>query len=82
MLKSNLKSSLLITLSNFGVYLAKEIIGFESAKELQNKIEIKSTIQNYLSIYEFTERWQFTPQKKEIDWLAKSNGSKIQKNEK
>ena len=74
MWKSNLKSSLLITLSNFGVYLTKEIIGFEAAKELQNTIDSKSTVQNYLSIFEFTESWQFTPQEKEIEWLAKHNG--------
>jgi len=74
MWKSNLKSSLLITLSNFGVYLAKEIIGFEAAKELQSKIAKKASVQNYLSIFEFTEIWQFTPQKKEIKWLAADNG--------
>lgn len=73
MWKSNLKSSLLITLSNFGVYLTKEIIGFEAAKELQIKISSKATIQNYLSNFEFTESWQFTPQKKEIKWLENQN---------
>jgi len=74
LLKSNLQSSLLITLSNFGVYLTKELLGFELAKELQTKIKREASIQNYLSNYEFTDRWQFTPQQKEIEWL--SNGIK------
>ena len=78
MWKSNLKSALLITLSNFGVYLAKEIIGFEPAKELSNKIGRNATVQNYLSTFEFTENWQFTPQKKELEWLANNNGRKYE----
>ena len=78
MMKSNLKSALLITLSNFGVFLAKEILGFEQAKELQSKIETKATVQNYLSIFEFTERWQFTPQRKELEWLANDKNKKYE----
>lgn len=73
MWKSNLQSALLITLSNFGVYLTKDLIGFEAAKELQKKIDPSATIQNYLSRFEFTDRWQFTPQRKELDWLHKIN---------
>ena len=80
MMKSNLKSALLITLSNFGVYLVKEILGLELAKELQSKIEPHATAQNYLSIFEFTERWQFTPQRKELEWLA--NDKQLIKNKK
>ena len=79
MWKSNLKSALLITLSNFGVYLAKEIIGFELAKELQSKIENKATVQNYLSNFQFTESWQFTPQRKEIEWLKNNNEKQHEK---
>ncbi len=79
MWKSNLRSSLLITLSNFGVFLTKEIVGFEEAKELQNKIDSKATVQNYLSDFEFTQSWQFTPQKKELEWLSNQNGKTHEK---
>jgi hypothetical protein len=65
--RSNLKSSLIITLSNFGVYLANEIIGFELAKKLHAQIDNAATVQNYLSMFEFTEKWQFTPQKYDLD---------------
>lgn len=79
MWKSNLKSALLITISNFGVYLTKEFLGFEAAKELQSKIDNEATVQNYLSVFEFTERWQFTPQRKELEWLENSNGKRNEK---
>ncbi|MEM1134279.1 MAG: hypothetical protein AAGI07_00460 [Bacteroidota bacterium] len=71
-MRSNLESSLLITLSNFGVYLANEILGFESSKILQKLIHKQATVQHYLSVYQFTEKWQFTPWKKELDWLAQN----------
>jgi hypothetical protein len=82
MMKSNLKSALLITLSNFGAYLAKEILGFEHAKELQSQLETNATVQHYLSNFEFTERWQFTPQRKELEWLANNKNDKNKKYEK
>ena len=77
MIKSNLKSSLLITFSNFGVYLAKELLGIKSAKKLQGLISKNATVQNYLSQYQFTAKWQFTPNQKDLEWLKKTeNNSK------
>jgi hypothetical protein len=75
--KSNCHSALLITLSNFGVYLANEILGFEYGKELQTLLNQKATVQNYLSKYKFTKRWQFTPAPKESEWL-KMNSSQTE----
>ena len=74
MFKSNCRSALLITLSNFGVSLAKQILGFEYGKQLQQLINQDATVQHYLSHYKFTERWQFTPSQKEIEWLKTNFG--------
>ena len=64
---SNLKSSLLITLSDFGIYLTNEFLGLEYAIALTEKIETDKTIKNYLEAFNFTKRWQFTPDKKELE---------------
>jgi hypothetical protein len=59
------------------VYLANEILGFEYGKELQTLLNQKATVQNYLSKYKFTKRWQFTPAPKESEWL-KMNSSQTE----
>jgi len=69
LMKSNLKSSLLITLSDFGVCLANDFLGFEEAKELNSLLSKESTIKNFLKDFKFTEKWQFSPDKNELDWL-------------
>ena len=67
--KSNLKSSLLITLSNFGVSLVKDFLSFEKAELLHQLISKEATIQNYLTGFQFHEKWQFSPSQKELLWL-------------
>lgn len=69
LIRSNLQSSLLITLSEFGIYLTNEILGIEKAKKLIQLIDNKKTIKLYLKEFKFTERWQFCPDKKELEWL-------------
>lgn len=69
--KSNLKSSLLITLSNFGVFLVKELLSLKQAEVLHQLLPKEATVQNYLKGFQFHERWQFTPCAKELDWLKK-----------
>jgi len=68
--RSNLKASLLITLSNFGVYLAQELLGLEQARTLQASLQTEQLVENYLQQYKFTANWQFTPDRKELGWLA------------
>jgi hypothetical protein len=80
LLKSNLKSSLLITLSNFGVFLTENILGLEKALILNSLINENATIQNYLKEFVFHEKWQFTPSREEIEWL-KNFKQKISKHE-
>jgi len=67
--RSNFQSSLLITLSEFGIYLTNEILGLEQAKNLTQIIDNQKTIKFYLKEFKFTERWQFCPDKKELEWL-------------
>ncbi|MCB0607535.1 MAG: hypothetical protein KDD12_07460 [Lewinella sp.] len=78
LIRSNLKSSLLITLSDFGIYLTNELLGLDYAKTLSDKIEKDKTVKNYLEKFSFTARWQFCPDKKELDWLkTQQNGQQI-----
>lgn len=69
--KTGLKSSTLITYSNFGVYLIKEIIGKEQANQLHNYLSIENNISFLLDNFRFSQTWQFTPDEHEIEWLKK-----------
>lgn len=71
--RSNLKSSLLITLSNFGVHLVNEFLGLEKAKVLSGLIQTSSTVPNFLRNFCFTKRWQYTPCPEELEWIANNN---------
>lgn len=74
-LMSNLKSALLITLSDFGLYLTKEFLGLNFAIELGGLIDKKNTVKYFLEKFNFTSRWQFCPDQKELEWLKnKKNG--------
>ncbi|MFK7799162.1 MAG: hypothetical protein AB8E82_17050 [Aureispira sp.] len=67
--RSNLKSALLLTCSNFGVYLANELLGLEAAKRLQQLLQNTPPVQHYLEQFSFTQRWQFSPDRQELAWL-------------
>ncbi|MFK7970893.1 MAG: hypothetical protein AB8F95_11025 [Bacteroidia bacterium] len=73
LLKSNLKSSLLITYSDFGVYLANEFLGKELAIELHKTLPNRKPVSYYLQKFQFTEKWQFSPDPKELAWLKEQN---------
>jgi hypothetical protein len=57
---SGLKSSLIITHSNFGLFLVKEILGIDYALELANYIE-QTNINELLQYVKLKDRWQYTP---------------------
>lgn len=65
LLMSGLKSTLIITHSNFGIYLTKEILGIEYALELINYIQI-TNINELLQYIKLTDRWQYTPDLKQL----------------
>ncbi|MFK8102815.1 MAG: hypothetical protein AB8G15_09835 [Saprospiraceae bacterium] len=75
-LKSKLKASLLLTFSDFGVYLAREILDIKAAQSLRAMIKPEQTVQHYLTQFKFTQRWQFHPDPKELAWLKDPNNFK------
>ncbi len=67
-LMSGLKTSLIITHSNFGVYLAKEILGIDYAMELSHYIT-ETGIHDLLSYIKLSERWQYKPDLKQLETI-------------
>ena len=59
LIMSGLKSTLIITHSNFGVFLAKEILGLDYALELAKYVE-GSNINELLQFVKLRDRWQYT----------------------
>ena len=70
--RSNLKSSLFITLSNFGLYLVSELMGVGQAKILQEKLGKNVLVETHLKQFHFTANWQFTPCRTELKWLKEN----------
>jgi hypothetical protein len=64
-----LKSSLLITCSDFGVHLVGLFLGAHQASQFAQILPTNFKIKQFLENFNFTQRWQYTPQKKELDWL-------------
>ncbi|WP_312075778.1 DUF6915 family protein [Chryseobacterium sp.] len=65
LLMSGSHASLIITHSNFGVYLAKEILGEDYALKLL-KLNKNKSINELLQYIKLKEKWQFTPNMEEI----------------
>jgi len=59
-LMSGLKSTLIVTHSNFGVFLAREILGIDYALELANYLE-GASINEMLQYVKLKDKWQYTP---------------------
>mgnify|MGYP000862260697 CR=1 FL=1 len=62
---SGLKSTLIITQSNFGIYLTKEILGIDYALELANYIQEQS-INELLQHIKLKDKWQYSPDLKQL----------------
>jgi hypothetical protein len=60
LIMSGLKSTLMITHSNFGVYLTKEILGIDYALELTNYLK-EANINEMLQYVKLKDRWQYKP---------------------
>lgn len=74
-LQTGLYSSLVITFSDFGIYLAKIFLGIEKAKILASLIPVEFKVKNLLEKFTFTERWQYSPQQEELNWLREYENS-------
>lgn len=73
--RSQRKAALLLTCSNFGVYLAQLLFGSQAAQQLHQALAPQATVERYLADFQFVHRWQFTPQKKEIQWLRQQDAA-------
>lgn len=62
---SGIKASLMITHSNFGIWLARELLGPDYATELAGYIGGQS-ISELLGLVKLNERWQYTPDLKQL----------------
>jgi len=65
LLMSGLKSTLIITHSNFGIYLVKEFLGIDYALEFMSHFE-PIGINELLPYLKLTERWQYRPDLKQL----------------
>lgn len=68
-LRSGLQSSLLITCSDFGIYLAELFLGYEAGKTLADRLTTTQRVKDVLRTFRFTDRWQYTPMLEELQWL-------------
>lgn len=69
LLRSGIPYSLFITHSDFGLYLIEEFFSPEIAVEVAKRIQV-NPVEEYLEKFSFTERWQYNPQRKELQWLS------------
>lgn len=65
LIMSGVRSTLIITHSNFGLYLTKEILGIDYALELANYLQ-HANINELLQHVKLKERWQYTPDLKQL----------------
>jgi hypothetical protein len=65
LLMSGSRASLIITQSNFGVFLVKELLGLEAALELSELVQ-NSTVNEQLPMVKLTEKWQYRPDTKQL----------------
>ncbi len=65
---SGLSASLLITQSNFGIYLVKEFLGIDAAMELAEHLEGNS-VSELLQAVSLRERWQYAPSPQQLKEL-------------
>jgi hypothetical protein len=65
LLMSGLRSTLIITHSNFGIHLVKEMLGIDYALEWANHVE-HTAINELLPHIKLREKWQYTPDLKQL----------------
>jgi hypothetical protein len=68
-LRSGLSVSLMITWSNFGLYLVEKFLGTQSALHFSEHLGDIKDIKVHLKHIKFNERWQYSPNRNEINAL-------------
>lgn len=71
-LNSGIKSSFILTYSDFGVSLVERIFGTDKALLLRNHVDKKYNIKSILKEFKFSNRWQYTPDMKQINLLEET----------
>lgn len=69
-LRSGIKGSLIITCSDFGVHLVQVFLGIDRAILWADLLQSSVQVKEMLPQLQLRERWQYTPQKEELQWLA------------
>ena len=69
-LRSGLKGSLILTCSDFGVHLVRTFLGIDRAIAWADLLQASVQVKEMLPQLQLKERWQYTPQKEELKWLA------------
>jgi hypothetical protein len=73
-LRSGTKDALIITCSDFGVSLMETFHGAGAALQLREALPQAYRVSDFLQKFTFTQRWQYTPQQEELNWLKGHRG--------
>jgi len=65
LIMSGLRSTLMITHSNFGVYLVKELLGIDYALELVHHLQ-PTGVNELLPYVKLRDKWQYSPDLKQL----------------
>lgn len=76
-LRSGLRSSLMVTCSNFGVMLVERCLGISQAIELANRLAGGQDVAALLQKFRLTERWQYSPDRDSIDRVNRHEEDRI-----
>ncbi|HEY9044758.1 MAG TPA: hypothetical protein VIN08_02635 [Ohtaekwangia sp.] len=74
-LRSGVKDSLCITISDFGIKLMEIFHGADAALKLTGILPKGSSVSDFLRKVNLTQRWQYTPQREEIEWLKQMDNN-------
>lgn len=77
-LRSGLRSSLLITCSNVGVWLIERFFGSAKALAVAECLAPGQTIHKLLIPFQYTEQWQYTPNVRDLRWLKEQENGKYE----
>lgn len=71
-LKSGIKSTFIITFSDFGVSLVNKLFGLEKAILLREHLDGEQNIKGVLKKFRFNSRWQYSPDMEQLKLLKKT----------
>jgi hypothetical protein len=75
-LRSGIDAALIITCTNFGVYLVEKKFGIEKAAAFSKLIKHNPPVHFFLQDFLYTHKWQYSPDKKELTWLKQISDGK------